>query len=166
MLNTKITRNFDNTITIITPKRVRFSEYFVNYRAFTCTIDIDKQEIVFGKYNSWEYEDDDMANDSYADEISPVYTFADFAKDLPDCIEKTYIWKMIFNDHYDNPRIDAPMWLHEDLCELTELMHEVRNLLVLSELLPINYTKEFHDGKHALKKENWLYRQFEEVLNS
>lgn len=166
MLKTKITRNFDNTITIITPKKVRFSEYFVNYHELTCTINIDQQEIVFGKYNSWEYEDDDMANDSYADEISPVYTFSDFAKDLLGCIEKSYIWEMIFDDRYDSPRIDAPMWLHEELCELTEFMHEVRNLLVLSELLPIEYTEEFHAGKHTLKKENWLYKQFEEVLNS
>lgn len=166
MLKTMITRNFDNTITIVTPKKVRITKDFVNYSELTCTIDIDKQEITFGNYNSWEYEDDDISDDSYADEISPIYTFADFAKDLPDCIEKSYIWEMIFDNHYDNPRTDAPMWMHEELCELTEFMFEVQNLLLLSELLPIEFSEEQKMVLKNFKEQNWLYRQFEEVLNS
>ena len=167
MLNTVIMKSLDNTITIVAPQRVRYMEDFVKYSELTCSINVDKQELSFGIYNSWEYEDGSMP-DSESDVLTPHYSFKQFANSgLVDCIEQSYIWNSIFRDErFENPRTDAPMWMHEELHELTEFMHEVQNLLLLSELLPIEYTEEFHIAKHGFRKANWLYRQFEEVLNS
>lgn len=166
MLKTVITRNFDNTITIVAPQKVRYMEDSVKYSELTCCIDTDKQELFFGIYNSWEYEDG-TEPDSESDVLTPHYSFEQFTgPGLVDCIEQSYVWNSIFRDErYDNPRTDAPMWMHEELYELTEFMHEVQNLLLLSELLPIEFTEERKMILKNFKKENWLYRQFEEVLN-
>lgn len=169
MFKTMIIRNFDNTITIVAPQRVHYMEDFVKYSQLTCSIDVDKQELSFGIYNSWEYEDG-SESDSESDVLTPTYSFeqlADSGIGIVGCIEQSYIWNNIFRDErYENPRTDAPMWMHEELHELTEFMYEVQNLLVLSELLPIDYTEGFHALKHEFRKADWLYRQFEEVLNS
>lgn len=166
MLKTTIMRNLDNTVFITAPQRVHYMENFIRYSELTCTIDTDKQEIVFGIYNSWEYEDGSEP-DSEADALTPHYSFADFANsDLQSYIEKSYTWGAIYDNGYENPRIDAPMYMHEELHELTEFMYEVQNLLILAELLPIEYTTEMQVSLQAFRNENWLYRQFEEVLNS
>lgn len=169
MLRPSIMKSITGTITIIAPQKVRYMEDFVKYSQLTCSINVDKQELSFGICNSWEYEDGSEP-DSESDVLTPVYSFeqlADSGIGIVGCIEQSYIWNSIFRDErYDNPRIDAPMWMHEELHELTEFMYEVQNLLVLSELLPINYTEGFHALKHEFRKADWLYRQFEEVLNS
>lgn len=169
MLRPSIMKSITGTITIIAPQKVRYMEDFVKYSQLTCSIDVDKQELSFGIYNSWEYEDGSEP-DSESDVLTPVYSFeqlADSGIGIVGCIERSYIWNSIFRDErYENPRTDAPMWMHEELHELTEFMYEVQGLLVLSELLPIEYTEEFHVTKHAFRKADWLYRQFEDVLNS
>jgi hypothetical protein len=108
------------------------------------------------------------------DTTSEVYSLTAYGEDfnrtnsgLVDCIEQSYTWSNIFNDErYENPRTDAPMWMHEELHELTEFMHTVRNLLLLAELLPIEYTAEMQVSLQAFRNEDWLYKQFEKVLNS
>lgn len=166
MLKTTIMRNLDNTVFITAPKRVHYMEDFVRYSELTCSIDTDKQELSFGIYNSWEYEDGSEP-DSDADALTPRYTFKQFANDLVGCIEKSYVWNGIFKDErFENPRTDAPMWMHEELHELTEFMHEVQNLLLLAELLPIEYTPEMQVSLQVFRNEDWLYKQFEEVLEN
>lgn len=166
MLKTTIMRNLDNTVFITAPQKVRYMEDFVRYSELTCSIDTDKQELSFGIYNSWEYEDGSEP-DSDADALTPHYTFEQFANDLVGCIEKSYVWNGIFKDErFENPRIDAPIWMHEELHELTEFMHEVQNLLLLEELLPIEYTPEMQVFLQMFRNEDWLYKQFKEVLEN
>ena len=166
MLKTTIMKNLTGTITLVAPQRVHYMEDFVRYSELTCSIDVDKQELSFGVYNSWEYEDGSEP-DSESDILTPHYSFKQFANDLVGCIEKSYIWNRIFNDErFENPRTDAPMWVHEELHELTEFMHTVQNLLLLAELLPIEYTAEMQVSLQAFRNEDWLYKQFEEVLES
>lgn len=167
MFKTTIMKSLDNTITIVAPQKVRYMEEFVKYSEMTCSISIDKQELSFGIYNSWEYEDGSEP-DSESDVLTPHYSFEQFTNSgLVDCIEQSYVWNSVFRDErYDNPRTDAPMWMHEELCELTEFMFEVQNLLLLSELLPIEFSEEQKMVLKNFKEQNWLYRQFEEVLNS
>lgn len=166
MLKTTIMRNLDNTVFITAPQKVRYMEDFVRYSELTCSIDTDKQELSFGIYNSWEYEDGSEP-DSDADALTPHYTFEQFANDLVGCIEKSYVWNGIFKDErFENPRADAPMWMHEELHELTEFMHEVQNLLLLAELLPIEYTPEMQVSLQMFRNEDWLYKRFKEVLEN
>lgn len=167
MLKTEIMKSLDGTIIIVAPQRVRYMEDFIKYSELTCSIDVNEQELVFWVSNFWEYEDG-TASDSDFDVLTPHYSFEQFAgSGLVDCIEQSYVWNNIFKDErLENPRTDAPMWMHEELHELTEFMHEIQNLLTLSKLLPIEYTKEYDIVAPSFRKENWLYRQFEEVLNS
>lgn len=168
MLKTKIIRNLTGTITIVAPQRVRYMENSVKYTEMSCSIDVDKKDIVFGIRRCYEYEDDGSEPYSEADVLTPHYSFEQFVEsNLTDCIEQSYIWNSVFKDErYENPRTDAPMWMHEELHELTGFMHMVRNLLVLAELLPIEYTENMQVSLQAFRNGNWLYKQFEEVLNS
>lgn len=167
MFTTKFIKNLTGTITIVAPQRVHYMEDSVKYTEMSCSIDVDKKDIVFGIWSCYEYEDGSEP-ESYADALTPHYSFEQFAESsLTDCIEQSYDWNSVFNDElYENSRTDAPMWLHEELHELTEFMHEVRNLLLLAELLPIEYTAEMQVSLQAFRNEDWLYKQFEEVLES
>ena len=166
MLRTTIEKNFDGNVVIVAPQRVHYMENFVRYSEMSCCINVNKKELSFDINFSWEYEDGEVP-DSESEELTPVYTFEQFANDLTGCIEKSYVWTGIFKDErIENPRTDAPMWAHEELHELTEFMREVRNLLLLAELLPIEYTSEMQVSLQAFRNEDWLYKQFEEVLES
>lgn len=167
MFKTTIMKNLTGTITIVAPQRVHYMEDSVKYTEMSCSIDVDKKDIVFGIWNCYEYED---GSEPYSDTdvLTPHYSFEQFTNSgLVDCIEQSYTWSNIFNDErYENPRTDAPMWMHEELHELTEFMHTVQNLLVLAELLPIEYTAEMQVSLQAFRNEDWLYKQFEDVLES
>ena len=157
----------DCLLSEIYKNRVRYIEDSVKYTEMSCSIDVDRKDIFFSIWSCYEYEDGSEPY-SYPEALTPHYSFEQFAEsNLTDCIEQSYTWNSIFNDErYKNPRTDAPMWMHEELHELTEFMYIVQNLLVLAEFLPIEYTAEMQVSLQAFRNENWLYKQFEEVLNS
>ncbi len=168
MLNARILKSTKKDVTIIAPTKVTYQEDFIRFDEMTCYIDLKNKEFYFGVSTTWEYEDG-TDSDYETDVLTPIYTFERLANSdnyMDEFVKGSNIWYSIYGGFFENPRVDAPMWQQEQLHMLIDFIYEVYTLLLLAKLLPVEYSKEALVSIESRKKENWLYRQFEEVMNS